>query len=242
MSDQPTDKAMGFPGAGQAPEGTPPVEPPVQPSTGPTTISQEQLDQISETVFRRFQGLQDKHAATINKKISDGFKALTQSLEVARASGAQITPEQEAQMKNKIITDAYAEEGTTEPPPPPSPIDQPPTAQGPGQGQEVDQVTLDGWAIMEEKGVFIKQEDPEAELLAKAKTPRQFYAAIEQAIEKKTARLNESGAPPEPPPVLPGAGRMPTNVASSGGHAGDPILNVTDPDQLWQIAREKGKV
>jgi len=245
MNNQTDNAAVEYPGGGQPPE-VQPEKPEVEQKTPaqqqevPVTISQEQLDEITENLFRRVQGLNTKQADTITRKISEQIKALNTSIGTMKATGIEVTPAQEEAMRQRVITDAYANADEEPVTPGEAPAQRPPT-----RDQGVDSVTADGWAMMEEAGVYIRQEDPEAELyLAKAQTPRQYFQAIEKAIQAKKARLENTGKdlPETAPPEEPGPGRMPTGSGGPGAPAGDPVHSTMDPDSLWDLAKKRGRV
>ena len=189
MSDQ--TNAVGFTGDGQPSEPSPKEEPkPTQPEV--LTPDQEKFkDDVSETVFRRVQGLLDRQTEHLSK------------LQAEQA-------------------------------PAPEPSKKP--AKVPKGEQEVDPVTADGWRIMDDAGVQIEKNDPEAALLAEARTPREYFLAVETAIETKRQRTStepkeEEGATPP---------RTPTNLGGSG--APTPKATVDDYKKEMYAARGQGAV
>ena len=93
-------------------------------------------------------------------------------------------------------------------------------------------------AVFEEIGVWVEENDPEAKALMQAwetHKPRAILQAAEAAAKAKQARLNVAQAqPPTPAPfrntVLAGSGQ-PSAI--------NPIKDITDPDQLWKMAKKR---
>ena len=93
-------------------------------------------------------------------------------------------------------------------------------------------------AVFEEIGVWVEENDPEAKALMQAwetRKPRAILQAAEAAAKAKQARLNVAQAqPPTPAPfrntVLAGSGQ-PSAI--------NPIKDITDPDQLWKMAKKR---
>ena len=57
--------------------------------------------------------------------------------------------------------------------------------------------------------------------------PDLFLYGIARAIEQKRQRLTSEGT------------RMPTNAGGTGSHNPNPIENIDDNDELWELAEKK---
>ena len=186
MSDQ--TNAVGFTGERQTPEPSQTEEQkPAQPEV--LTPEYEKLrDDVSETVFRRVQGLLDRQTEHLSKALQA-------------------------------------------PSPASEPSESKPAKAAKGE-QVVDPVTADGWKMMEDAGVQINEHDPEAYALSQAKSPREFFAAIETAIEAKRQRTStepeEQGATPQ---------RTPTNL----GGIGAPTPKATEDDYKIEMYAARGQ-
>jgi hypothetical protein len=216
MSDQ--TNAVGFTGEGQA--GPPPEGTEATPTQQQYLTQKDfdlQVDGIIEQVVRRTQGLIDSQTSKINNRIQDGLNNLQQVIEIQRNSGMQITPEQEQALQQRVISEAYKGDPPNPPGPSETPGQQPPT--GSPAGPDVDPVTAEAIAMMQEAGVIINNDDPEAEGLRTAKTPRQYFKAVEEGIRAKQARTSAGNTQPVSPGDPGDAPRMPTNVGGSGGSA-----------------------
>ena len=134
MSDQ--TKAVGFNGEGQAPEPSQPEEQKPAQQTDLTPDQEKLKDDISETVFRRLQGLQDRQTEHILKTLQ------------------------------------------AEKSPAPEPSKDAPAQEQPKGAPEVDLVTADARRMMDEAGIQINEDDPEAQSLLETRTPFAFLQAV----------------------------------------------------------------
>jgi len=187
VSDQ--TNAVGFTGDGQSSEPSQTEEEkPTQPEV--LTPGYEKLkDDVSETVFRRVQGLLDRQTEHLSK------------LQAEQQSPAPAASKKPAKVSK-------------------------------GE-QEVDPVTADGWRMMDDAGVQIEEHDPEAQILSQAKTPREYFAAIETAIQTKRQRTStetpaEQSATPQ---------RTPTNLGGSGA----PTPKATEEDYKKEMYAARGQ-
>lgn len=171
----------------------------------------QMVNDITEQVVRRTQGLIDSQTSNINKRIQDGLSNLKSVIEVQRNAGIDITPEQEQALRQRVIAEAYTAEGPTAPTDPSKGTRQ--TQPEPQGGQEIDPVTAEAIAMMEEAGVWISDTDPEAEKMRQAKTPRQYFKAVEEAIQLKQERTSQT----KPETGADTGDRSPTNLGGSGG-------------------------
>jgi len=170
----------------------------------------QMVNDITEQVVRRTQGLIDSQTSNINKRIQDGLSNLKSVIEVQRSAGIEITPEQEQVLRQRIISEAYTVDPSSPPDPSTGTRNPQPEPQG---GQEIDPVTAEAIAMMEEAGVWIADTDPEAENIRQAKSPRQYFKAVEEAIAAKRERTSQTKTETGEEP----SGRSPTNLGGSGG-------------------------
>ncbi len=235
MSDQ-TTAAPPPAGSGQ----TPPENTPAGvPGTGaqPQYITLEQAkklaDDAAEAAFRRAQGLVTKTNQGLENKIRADIQAIEQTVAMQRASGIQITPEQEATLKQNAVLNAY-KAAPPEPPPGASPGTQSP-AGSPGQqvsaGQEGEEIPVtdplmdQAIQIMDQAGVYILQTDPEWNVIAQAQ-PAQYLQAVQDGIASKVKRL---ATPPEARLSGLGAGSQPAS----------PLPQNLSPIELLKLAHKQ---
>lgn len=171
--------------------------------------AQRLIAEAEEKALRKAQSSTDKAIDSIFKKVQDDLRSLTQTIEFQRNSGIEVSPEQEQQLKQQLVTRALA--GAPESAQPSPPQEAP-------QKEEVDPVTAEAWRMMEEAGVLVDEDDPEAKLL-NFSSPYKFLKSIESAIEAKKERISERPA------------RTPTNVGGRGAPTNS-IVDVTDHREL----------
>lgn len=101
---------------------------------------------------------------------------------------------------------------------------------GEQQPVEVHPVILAADAMMQKSGVYIDPEDPELSLIDQETTDEiTFLTSVRAAIQAKQQRLAAAGSP----------ARMPN--MSGAAKPGNPVANITDPDELWRMAMQKGR-
>lgn len=165
-------------------------------------LAREAAEAAAEAAYRRAQSYADKRQQVFNQSI----EALNKALEMQRAAGITITPEQEQNLKDRVWQQAMtAQIGDSA-----SPENSPPGTPTPGetaQGQLSD-IDKAAFEIMEEYGVTIEKADPEFDMLDPS-TPRKYLNSMEKAIQAKQARLQKDT----------GNARTPTNAGMTGGQA-----------------------
>ena len=161
------------------------------------------------------------------QKVQGDLGALKQTLDIMKASGVQVTPEQEQAMRNQVIARAYeTPQGT-----PGAPAAQPQPEYVPGEEdfeEPPDPVTIQAWTMMEQMGVYINEDDPEVSLLDQT-GEQAFIASVKPAIEAKIKRL--AGIAPGPTQPQPHA---PTNLGGSGAPTNDYYGKLHTPDEIWK--------
>jgi hypothetical protein len=220
-----TDQTIAPKPEGQAtPPGQTGVQPAPQAPGQQVVLSRSELDallkQTEDRAFSRAQGLYEKGRSNFEQKVQAELATLKQSIDLAKASGVTITPEQEHAMKTQAIARAYE---TLPQANQPGQAAQPPAVEPDSGG--VDPVTAQAWALMEQAGIIINEEDPEAKLLDLTGEAA-FLASVQPAIQAKARRL--AGIEPGAPPA-----RTPTNIGGGGGAANDYYGKIHDPDEIW---------
>lgn len=167
--------------------------------------------------------------------IRTDLKQLEKHFEMQKAAGVEVTPEQQATMRNAVLLDGIQQE----------PEESEPTeGQTPGQApaqapeQAPDPITQAAWSMMEERKVEILDEDPEAKILDTS-SPYRFLLSLDKAITAKETRLQEE-PPPEDPNQTTGSpqGRIPG--AGAGGATGSLLPDGTPPmDRLSSYYKKK---
>ena len=93
-----------------------PQTPPVGANASPETpeqkpqefLTRDEAAKLEERVTRMAQSLVDKADHRITERVQEGLKALEGSLKVQRDAGIEITPEQEARARQKVIEQVMA--------------------------------------------------------------------------------------------------------------------------------------
>lgn len=141
-------------------------------------IVTEAVKGVLVDVERTQQSQRDKLEARVRKEVESRIAALAEA-------GVEPTEQQKRTIESatrKQIASAEAAQ---------------PTKAEPEDGGD-DPVTLAANAMMRQAGVEITPDDPEAKPMLTARTPQQFIAATQQAIEAKKARLaKQTQAQPE---------------------------------------------
>jgi hypothetical protein len=86
---------------------------------------------------------------------------------------------------------------------------------------------------MQAAGIIINDGDPEAEKLDQS-SGYAFLRSIETAIETKRQRIASTS--------MQAPGRTPTGAGATGAHQANPIQDITDPAELFRIAKSQGLV
>jgi hypothetical protein len=95
-------------------------------------------------------------------------------------------------------------------------------------------------ALIDLSGITFDENDPEGKIIdevAESGDAEKYLKAVQQAIDAKKARLAQAGV-------------VPTERVPEGGAPGaiggtpnaNPIANVSDPDKLWEMAKQKGQI
>lgn len=216
-----------------------------QPGGEPKYITMEQaqalITQAREETIRQAQSLTDKAESRIQKTVAERFKSVEDAYKILN-NGQDMPAEQKEAARQKVIAQVLSEQ----------PSNQQPGGQGgqPGaNGQQMDpdmqaeleytdRFTTD---LYEEYGLSLEEEDPEVKNL-NFSSPGAFRKSLRPALEAKKVRLAAGGGQQtnqQQTQTKPG-GQLPINT--TGMNAGNPIANINDPDALFKMAREQGKI
>lgn len=237
MGNQPADASQGGESTpvnfipDGAPEGSKPQESPsLQEIEARLTQSFEaRVAQVKDEIRRETQSLVDKASFRTQEKINNQFRSLEQTVATQKSMGIEITDAQVAAMKQKIVTDAMAEEITpTNPPEKPEKgeVKEPPEI----EPEAVNETTRKGREKMQATGIVILQGDPEAQLLVTNQGEQAWLTSLDTAIETKRQRIlgNQTANT-----------RLPTSAGGSGSYNPNPIENVKDTNELWALSKQK---
>lgn len=218
---------------------TPPAQAGQETSSAPQPkfITMEEAQRLAEQAalnaeeraFRRAQGLVSKADNRITEKVKQDLAALQNMITLQKSAGIEVSPQQEAQLRNQIIANAYSQgeqpPQNTEQQEKPNPATQP--------TESVDPITAEAWRLMEAAGIIINDEDPEVSTLNHT-GGYAFLRSVEAAIETKRQRIASTST------QVPG--RTPTGAGATGAHQANPIQDITDPAELFRIAKSQGLV
>lgn len=166
-------------------------------------------------------GLAGSMGETVGKRVSTDvvgtirtdLKQLEKHFEMQKAAGVEVTPEQQAAMRNAVLLDGIQKEpDESEPPETQAPEKAP--AQEPGKAP--DPITQAAWDLMEEKGIELLDEDPEVEMVDNS-SPYKFLLSLAKALETKATRLQK-----EPPTSQDETPPAPLNARIPGVGSGKP--------------------
>jgi hypothetical protein len=201
-------------------------------STGQQFVTVEEAKRLAEAAaeqaFRRAQGLVDKASQANQLKVREALSKVDDVLKMQRDSGIQITPEQEAALRSRVMEKAYTTDG-----------DKPLSQAGetlPDQDAvpPPDPITAEAWRRMQANGVIIEETDPEIKLLEGSTSPQDWLAKIDQAIIAKKVRTQPATQPSGVDISL-----TPTSAGGSGRYNPNDLSQVKDPDALWELASKK---
>ena len=147
-------------------------------------LTRDEATKMEERVTRLAQSLVDKADHRITERVQGGLKTLEDSLKVQRSAGIEITPEQEARARQKVV-----EQAMIEPPSQTSAAQATPNEQ---PAQQLDPVVARALGMMNKIGAVIEQNDPEFAQVKKALDtgdPDEFLLASAEAAKAKKARL-----------------------------------------------------
>lgn len=184
-----------------------------QGQTQPEYVTVDQARRMTEEAVQqavsKAQSLVDKSGNRLQEKIQAKLKDLESTLKVQAAAGIKITPEQEQALRQQVMVDALAE------------VEEPAAQAGQtretqtqdAQAGQIDPISQAAWELMQERGVEILENDPEAKMLDFS-TPYKFLLSVEKAVSTKEQRLQSSSGE-EPNKSVPPQARIPG--AGSGG-------------------------
>lgn len=203
----------------------------------PETLTRQEIQALLQEQENRFvertKGLLNSISDKTQNKVQTALAEFQRSIEVQKAAGIELSPEQMKAAQQQVIMDAISkpEEQETL-----SGTEATSAAQQTQQPTTADPITQEAWKMMEDNGVDILEQDEEYKSLDFT-SPYRFLKSVEQAIEAKKLRLgNTSNAEQENKNAftrIPGAGAGGTG--SSLMPEGTPAI-----DRLNQFYRKAG--
>lgn len=208
-----------------------------------TGITQEELDarlkafgdELQKTFDSTYRGVQANNDRAVSR-----MQQVQKQIEQSLAGFPGATPEQIRDFSHRKAIETLFEQqqapeqaGTVPGQGQPAQPVQRPTGQEPAQQDPSDWVNNAASALVQQMGFDLEENDPELSELKKFETdpnPWNWLTAYRAQLEAKAARQNKS---------LPA--RTPSMVTGTPAPSND-IENVTDPNELFRIAREKGRI
>lgn len=199
-----------------APENTTPQAQPLITAAEAEVIA----ERAAAKAFRGIQSAQEKLDARIRTRMDDFAAKL-------EAGGIEMTPEQAQKIQNQVIQEESQQlqndPGTTGE----GGNDADAQAQPPPK-DEAEQVNQFANDLMAQYGVQLLKGDPEADMVDHS-SPTTFKETFQAALDAKKAKLGASQVSP--------AAQVPTMGA--GARSGNPIRDIVDPGELYQLARPR---
>jgi hypothetical protein len=188
-------------------------------ATAPSYITRADLEaeisKLRSTLDRNYQGMQSRQDG-FEKRVRENISGVDAMIKRLGDMGVQLTPENQESLKRQAWQDALGEPEQPQPNP---------------QEEQINPITALAYQMMDDAGIEDFPEDsPEYAMIMEAAsgTPSQYIAAFSKAIASYNARKQQT--PQQKAARMPGL--------SQGKPAGNPIANVTDPDELWNLARK----
>lgn len=172
------------------------------------------IDSALSEYERRQQSARDKLMHRINQRFEEHAALL-------RELGHEITPDVEKRIREKASEEVRAENQSA-----PAGEGQKPSGGSVDQTQNLVAEAVD--KILASFGVTIEDSDPEAAIIASSKNTAELLANVAKAAKDKADRVSQTRKP---------AGGVPLTTGSQP--ASDPLSGVTDPDQIWLIAKQR---
>lgn len=176
-----------------------------QPQAEPQFVSREEFQQAMEDILRRAQGLVDKSASRLDKRVAETNEKVNGYLELARESGMNFTPEQENLLRRNALDKAmltHKQSVQAEPAQQPMPQEQ----------QGLDPISAAAMSYQQKAGIFINENDPEVRLVnTTTEDPLEYLQSVKDAITKKQARLAKPKGNPAAAPGVAATG-SPANL------------------------------
>lgn len=193
---------------------------------------------------RTLQSRTDKLSSRVEKQVQTQLKQIESNLKLLESAGQVITPEIRERVRQRVITDAYANaEEDTAPSVDPTPSPSPSKAGGGGAegGAQIHPVLEQSFQIIRGMGLDPQALSDEAAALIDQETQdeKTFLASVRKAAAFEYARVNEAGT------ATNGNGVPAARVAgfgSVGPRRGNPIENINDPNELFRQAFANGKL
>lgn len=162
-----------------------------QSESTPQFVTMEQAQAMVNDALKaaesKTQSLVAKSGNRIQASVQEKLANLETALKLQADMGIEITPQQKKQLQNQAVMDALSQ--VEQEPPPEEGTQQPPPSQGQQQAPpQADAITQAAWAMMQERGIDILENDPEFSELDMT-SPYKFLLSVDKAINDKEQRL-----------------------------------------------------
>lgn len=177
-------------------------------------VTHDDLVKFQEDTLRRLQGFVDKTQLNLQKKVTAQLSQLEQSIKLQRDAGIDITPQQEAHLRQTVINKALTEDSKEEEPHQAQPSGKPTGA------EPSDPFTVEAERMMQAAGVWLDDDDPEITGgMIDDTSPYSFLDSVQKAIAAKRERLAknaEQNATKQTPGLTGGGGAPGTYEGRKG--------------------------
>lgn len=182
-------------------------------------LMREIANQAADGAYRKAQSLVDKTDNRLKQQVEERFSKLKTARAQMEAAGQPVSDEAFDRLLEQERLNILSSVGNQDNPPGAN-IEQ----------REAEAINREAQKIMQEIGVEVEEDDPEAEYVNLQSTPEVFLETLRIAAKAKAKRLTDSGQTVEP--AAPEA-RIPS--LGSSGKQSNPIADITDPATLIQM-------
>ena len=165
-------------------------------------ISRADFLKAQDELMRKVQGMVDKTASRLDKRIDTANKETDRTIEMLKKSGVKLPAEQETALRATATNEALISNQSDQQQQEPAPAQ---------QQQQFDEAAVTNAAVnilSRQYGTVVSPEDPEAKDVKTDGTPAEFIETYTEALKKKRARM---ATPPQA--RTPGMGNtQPTNL------------------------------
>jgi hypothetical protein len=246
MTNQPVVPDEGTGLASQGQEANPPEQ--ITPAPGASSVADgikpEDIatKQDLEEIRKWMKSTTDGSESRLRKEVETGLKAIDERVRELQLAGVEVTPKEIEAARSRVKQDVLNQ------PVSPQEADSPPAVQLTAEQQATAKRVSDGIkAIMEEVGVELFTQDPEAKGLDTIHDPDLFLEVFKTKAQAKKERVGQEAqqAATSTQPTTPETNQPKPSVNPSitaGGGAVNNIAEITDTDELFRISREQGKL
>ncbi len=162
----------------------------------PQYVSKVDHDRELQNLERRLQGLVDRNASRMDKRVSDAMTRIDGAIEAGKAVGIQYTPEQEEAIRDRAVRQAMSAKETAQP------SGQPAQRQGQAEqgGEQLDPVTLTARMLFQKHQVSLTPNDRQWSMIkTDTDDPEEYLDSVRAAIkdyeEQKAKPVSQAAAP-----------------------------------------------